>query len=303
MRIASLVLALPFVLLTPWTAWPLSNDQPVPSAKATIADEKRPAQPVTLRVEEPANAYAGFPSMLTLHLKNVTTKVVTNLRLTASFGEGLVHETKARPVELNVPELKAGESKTFPLFLTPKEVWEYGVHISLVGDNGVQADAEAKVKATKPSSVPPAQPEYSLAVRSIVFGQAQARNSAISVSYLASHYELRTWVPPAGADGAAFQYWEPVTAESKQDYPAEKLRALTVAGTRLDSKELTTRLKEKATVLVFSDHEAIEPSILALFKPDTLILVLPGPKVQPVPQNADVTPTKVSAEAPVKKND
>ena len=320
MRIASLLLVLPFVLFSSWAFRPMpdeqpvpavhprlvpepvANDQPVLSAMPRIEDEKRPARFVTLRAEAPTPAYVGNPCTLTLHLKNVSTKALTNLLLTASFDKGLEHETKARPVVLNIPELKAGESKTFPLILTPAAAAEFGVQFLLTGDDGVQADAQAKVKATAPSVSQAPDTDNTLVVRSLVFGQAQSRSGGICVSYLATHYELCTWISP-DAKNHTGHYYAPVTAEVKNDYPADQIRALTVSGTRLDSKELAISLKEKSTVLIFWEREAIDPLILALFKPDTLILVLPAPPAPPVVQNAEVTPTQVSAETPAKKTE
>jgi hypothetical protein len=335
MRTASLLIALPLILFSSWAFWPIAdgapapavnpriepkpvlNDQPAPTAVAKtepiavgqpapramprIEDEKRPAQTVMLRVEEPASAYVGYPCTLTLHLKNATTRVVTNLLLTASFDEGLVHETNARPVELFVAELKAGESKDVPLVLTPKEVAEYGVHLSLTSENGVRADAVAKVKATAFSSSPVTQPEYSHTIGGIYYGQAQSRNGGICVSHLATHYEYRTRISPGAKSEARVDYWEQVTTEIKNEYLPEQVRGLTASGTRLDSKELATRLKKMATVLIFSDHQAIDPFILALFKPDTLILVAPPPKPQLLSLDAEKESARASGETPPKK--
>ncbi len=70
---------------------------------------------------------------------------------------------------------------------------------------------------------------------------------------------------------------------------------MTAAGKRVDSQELTKALKQKTTVLLFSEHETIDPFILAMFKPDTLILVLPTPSQQ-VSVAEKVVPVPVTGE-------
>ena len=60
---------------------------------------------------------------------------------------------------------------------------------------------------------------------------------------------------------------------------------------RLNSSELLKCLKDSTTVVIFRDGETLDPFVLSMFKPETLILVLPpqskGPgTLVPVPEKA-----------------
>ena len=219
MRTCLFLLTLPVVLLGIWAWRPIASeqpvDQPVLPAMPRIEDDKASAHAVSLRIEEPGTAYAGLPCTLTLHLKNPTTKVVKNLLLSASFDQGLEHETKARPVELTVPELKAGETKDIPLILTPKQAWEFGVQVSLTYENGMHTESVAKVKATMPSPTPTPRADAIQRIPTLSFGQAETHAGAIKVSFMGMYYEPRMWSPNGEDVASRATYYALVTYESE----------------------------------------------------------------------------------------
>jgi hypothetical protein len=75
---------------------------------------------------------------------------------------------------------------------------------------------------------------------------------------------------------ASGSYYEGVTKESYRTIPASKIRAMRADAKRLSSAALLKALKEPMSVVLFREGETLDPFVLSLFKPETLILILPG---------------------------
>jgi hypothetical protein len=62
-----------------------------------------------------------------------------------------------------------------------------------------------------------------------------------------------------------------------------KATVTTASGKKIDKKELAKRLAKPAAVLISADGKAVDKGFLALFKADTLVIVLPAPKAEELP--------------------
>ncbi|HEV8060226.1 MAG TPA: hypothetical protein VGP68_10150 [Gemmataceae bacterium] len=299
MRIVSLPFLLTIGLVATWAPTPQQKAE-LPLAESMPKVEDTQELPIKLRLEGPVASWVGSPSSLTIRITNSGDKPAKGLLLSATFEKQLEHETKANPVELPLPELMSGEMRRIPLVLTPSQPGEFLVRVSLTGEKRLNARAECKIKADVATSYVPPQLDYhgATSIRSFVFAQAQTQSGGIGVSFLSTAYVLRTYYPGGYEKGPQGHYYEPITSEVRNEYPADQIRAMTAAGKHVDSQELSKALKQKTTVLLFSEHETIDPFILAMFKPETMILILPAPAQQAAASEKTVpVPVKVDGKS------
>jgi hypothetical protein len=275
-----------------------------------------PAASLELSLGEVASATVGVPVTLNITIRNNAAEASRGLLLGASFDAQLQHDTRANPVELPLPTLKSSEEKTIPLVLTPTRAGNHEIKVFLSADGQERRDASLSFNANEqvaaqqrpaPSSEAHGiQPAYGQALapgysenlwnaRSHVFTfvHAEAEGRNIKVSDLRVEYVARTYQSKA-ADGTARvgSYFEPVTREDFRSIPATKIRAMRADAKRLDGNELLKALKGSTPVVVFRDGETLDPFVLSMFKPETLILVLPprpqGPATLAPPRLAPV---------------
>jgi uncharacterized repeat protein (TIGR01451 family) len=104
----------------------------------------------------PATGVVGVPITYQITVSNPGTGPATNVALSDSFDPSLEHESRANPVELKIGTLAAGESKTVPLTLTPRQVGRLVNRVTATADGGLVARAEhlvtvqsAQLKITK----------------------------------------------------------------------------------------------------------------------------------------------------------
>jgi hypothetical protein len=299
MRIVLFSLVLAMTLFAHWAPMPVQTaaEETPTKSMPKVEDDRERGWPISVQLECPPSSWVASPCALAIRITNTGAKPAANLLLSAVFAQQLEHETKANPVELRIGGLMAGESKQIPLMLTPSQAGEFLVQVSLAGDNGIKSQAECKIKAEAATSYTPPQVDYqgTTSIRSFVFAQAQSQAGCVSVSFLSTAYVLRSYYPGGNEKAPQAHYYEPVTSEVKNEYPPDQIRAMTASGKRLDSQELTKALKQNTTVLLFYERETIDPFILGMFKPESLILVLPSTTQQAAPSEKTI-PVPVKAD-------
>ena len=97
----------------------------------------------------PDTAVVGVPITYTITITNPGNGPATNVALEDSFDAGLEHESKANPVAVQVGTLNAGETKSVPLVLTPKQVGKLNNRVTAKADGGLIAKAEHPVTVQK----------------------------------------------------------------------------------------------------------------------------------------------------------
>jgi uncharacterized repeat protein (TIGR01451 family) len=90
----------------------------------------------------PSSGVVGAPITYQITLANPGTGPATNVVLTDRFDPGLEHATKANPVELPAGTLGPGESRTFPLSLTPRQAGRLVNQVTATADGNLRAQAE-----------------------------------------------------------------------------------------------------------------------------------------------------------------
>jgi hypothetical protein len=70
----------------------------------------------------------------------------------------------------------------------------------------------------------------------------------------------------------------PVMRELVQKWSLKEAKITTVAGKKIDRKELAKRLERPAAVVVSADGKAIDAGYLKLFKLDTIVIVVSAAK-------------------------
>jgi hypothetical protein len=93
----------------------------------------------------PPAGVLGIPVTFQITLHNPGSGAATNVLLSAQFDQAFEHETRANPVELKIGALGAGETRTIPLTLVPRQAGRYQVRATATADGGLQAKAEAAV--------------------------------------------------------------------------------------------------------------------------------------------------------------
>lgn len=97
----------------------------------------------------PDTAVVGMPITYTITVTNPGSGPATNVALNDSFDTGLEHESKANPVEVQIGTLQAGESKSVPLVLTPRQIGRLNNRVTATADGGLTAKAEHPVTVQK----------------------------------------------------------------------------------------------------------------------------------------------------------
>jgi uncharacterized repeat protein (TIGR01451 family) len=120
-----------------------------------LRDEARATTQVTVpqlavKVSGPDSAFVDVPVKTEILVSNPGSGTATNVVLTADFDATLEHESKANPLKLPVGTLAAGESKTVPLTLTPRQPGNaMRVRVSATGDGNLSALAQHPITAQK----------------------------------------------------------------------------------------------------------------------------------------------------------
>ena len=280
MRIVLLLFVLPALLLGP-AELPSSGGDDPPAAAMPRIEEGKAITDLQLKLEIPEMSSVGAPCTTTIELANAGTETIRGLLLSASFDKHLEHATKANPVELPLPVLKPGERKKIPLELVPLQLGELELKLSCTADAHDPVSANGKVKALGVSPTTLANPNQtpSFPFPFLNVTQAQSDFDGIRIGYCQVGYVLRT-VPAVEKGTAPSSFYEPQTSLQMRKYPLTQIRALTTSGKRLGSRELVKSLKERTPVLLFRDGEQIDPFVLSMFKPETLILFLSEEKDQ-----------------------
>jgi uncharacterized repeat protein (TIGR01451 family) len=128
---------------------PVSNCASVLTVEGQRAESCVTTQVVTPQlnasVTGPPAGVIGIPVTFQIALTNPGSGAATNVSLSAQFDQAFEHETRANPVELKIGTLGAGETRTIPLTLVPRQAGRLQVRISATADGGLQAKAEAAV--------------------------------------------------------------------------------------------------------------------------------------------------------------
>src|SRR5262249_975231 len=113
-------------------------------------DEKQVTTQITtpqikLSMTGPATATKNVPTTYELSITNPGTGAATNVLIQDRFDKGLEHESKANPLELPVGTLAAGETRTFPLGLTPRATGQLLNEATVTADGGLKDSAKHTV--------------------------------------------------------------------------------------------------------------------------------------------------------------
>lgn len=97
----------------------------------------------------PGTAVVGSPVAFQITVTNTGNGPASNVVLVDQFDEGLEHASGANPLQLEVGTLAAGESRTFPINLTPRRPGVLVNRVTATADGGLRASAQAAVTATQ----------------------------------------------------------------------------------------------------------------------------------------------------------
>jgi uncharacterized repeat protein (TIGR01451 family) len=103
------------------------------------------APQLSLTQTGPTNGVVGAPITYQITVSNPGTGPATNVVLSASFDNGLEHESASNPVELALGSLGPGEVKSVPLNLTPRQVGKLVNRVTATADGNLRANAEHPV--------------------------------------------------------------------------------------------------------------------------------------------------------------
>lgn len=275
MRIILLLFMFPALLLGPANLSCSGGDDP-PKATMPKIGEGKGNTDLHLKLEIPELSTVGTPCTCTIELTNVGTEPARALLLSAAFDKQLEHATKANPVELPLPILNPGERKKIPLELVPLQVGESELKVTCNADAHDPVSAKGNVKASgeRQQTIMDHGQAPSFPLLGLHATQAQSDSDGIRIGCWQVGYVLRRAYPPAEKGMAQATFYEPQTSLVMRKYPLTQIRAMTTSGKRLGSRELLKSLKEKTPVLLFRDGEQIDPFVLSMFKPETLILFL-----------------------------
>jgi uncharacterized repeat protein (TIGR01451 family) len=82
------------------------------------------------------------PASFLVTIQNVGVGPATHCRLAARFDRNLAHETKANPVALSVGDLQPGESREFPLILTPQNEGRSIIRVATAADGDLKDEVQ-----------------------------------------------------------------------------------------------------------------------------------------------------------------
>lgn len=127
-------------------AGPVTNCAVVATPEG-LRDEKCVTTQVTvaqLKVTKtgPATGVVGMPVTYQVVVTNPGSGPATNVVLTDEFDAGLEHASKANPIKLEIGTLAAGESKTYPVTLTPRQVGRVVNRVVATADGNLRDQAE-----------------------------------------------------------------------------------------------------------------------------------------------------------------
>jgi uncharacterized repeat protein (TIGR01451 family) len=110
-------------------------------------DEKTVSVDVTapqlrVSIKGPTETTVGVPASFLVTVQNVGVGPATHCRLDARFDRNLSHETKANPVALSVGDLQPGESREFPLVLTPQNEARSIIRVATAADGDLKDEAQ-----------------------------------------------------------------------------------------------------------------------------------------------------------------
>jgi uncharacterized repeat protein (TIGR01451 family) len=139
---------------------PVTNTVSVTSADGLRAETAATVQitspGLNVALTGPPTGMVGVPVPYQVTVTNNGNGPASNVVLTAQFDDGLEHQTGANPLQLDVGTIGAGESKTYPMNLTPRRV---GVLV-----NRVTATAEGGLTSAAQHAVTVAQPRLSVSM-------------------------------------------------------------------------------------------------------------------------------------------
>jgi len=108
-------------------------------------------------IETPPRALAGDEAKLRLAVTNPGAAPATNITAWVKYDEGLKHASGQNPVEVNVGEVAAGQTRTIDIPFTTGPSGRYVVRANLTADGGLNANVD-------PASVEVRRAELKLAV-------------------------------------------------------------------------------------------------------------------------------------------
>jgi uncharacterized repeat protein (TIGR01451 family) len=100
------------------------------------------APQVRVSIKGPTETTVGVPASFLVTVQNVGVGLATHCRLDARFDRNLAHETKANPVALSVGDLQPGESREFPLVLTPQNEARSLIRVATAADGDLKDEVQ-----------------------------------------------------------------------------------------------------------------------------------------------------------------
>lgn len=137
------------VVVRPTDEGELRNRTVVTFAAATEAKMKVTRPKVAVTLTAPESAKAGEEVAFTIRLVNSGTGPATNLIMQARLSDGL-HNTNGSLLELKLPSLPAGQSRTIPLKAIATKAGSQACSISAVADGSTAEPAKSTVTILEP---------------------------------------------------------------------------------------------------------------------------------------------------------
>jgi uncharacterized repeat protein (TIGR01451 family) len=105
---------------------------------------------LALSVTGPPTATVDTPVVFQITVSNPGTGPASRVVLVDQFDEGLEHSSGANPLQLEVGTLAPGESRTFPITLTPRREGVWFNRVTATAEGGLRTSAQASVTAVQP---------------------------------------------------------------------------------------------------------------------------------------------------------
>jgi uncharacterized repeat protein (TIGR01451 family) len=98
----------------------------------------------------PQTGTVNNPIEYRISVTNTGNGPATNVVLTAQFDAGLVHESGANPVQLEIGTLTGGQTRETSLVLTPRQAGQLKTTVTATGDGNLVSTAQHVVTVTQP---------------------------------------------------------------------------------------------------------------------------------------------------------
>lgn len=151
------------------------------------------APSLVIQKDGPQTGLVGQPLTFQITVQNRGQGPATNVVVTDTFDEGLIHESGSGPVQVNLGALGPGEARTVPITLTAKNPGRLCNRVSVTAEGGIQAADEHCVDVVQAQlSVNKTGPRFAFVGAPVEFNLSVRNNGSIA----ATNVMLQDILPP-----------------------------------------------------------------------------------------------------------